>query len=89
MPGVVSEHNMLAHMVIMVQVAFCRQMIPVLACDGYHTNLSMLIMHKFPDNRVICKVTLSLGMLAPSIPSFSGVCKVRNFFIIKSHKVSD
>jgi hypothetical protein len=45
------------------------------------TNLSMLIMHKLPDNRVICKVTWSLGLLAPSIPSFSGICKVKEILL--------
>jgi hypothetical protein len=29
--------------------------------------------------RVICKVTLSLGLLLPPIPSFSGIRKVRKF----------
>ncbi len=33
------------------------------------------------DNIVIRKVTLSLGLFSPSIPSFSGIRKVRIFKI--------
>jgi hypothetical protein len=34
------------------------------------------------DNRVICKVTLSLGLLSPPIPSFTGIRKVRKIYQI-------
>jgi len=33
------------------------------------------------DNGLMCKVTLSLGLLSPPIPSFSGIRKVRKFLL--------
>jgi hypothetical protein len=35
---------------------------------------------------VICKVTLSLSLLSPPIPSFSGIRKVRKFYLNLSIK---
>jgi hypothetical protein len=32
------------------------------------------------NTKIICKVTLSLGLLSPPNPSFSGIHKVRNFY---------
>jgi hypothetical protein len=72
LPGVVSENNMFAHMVIMVvRVAFCWQMHTFSSLWWLATtNLSMLIMHTLPDNRVLCKVTLSLGPACTLYPLF-------------------
>jgi hypothetical protein len=52
------------------------------------TNLGALELYKcwsknglmLLTNREIRKVTLSLALLSPPNPSFSGICKVRNFY---------
>ncbi len=39
------------------------------------------------DNRVIPKVTLTFGLLSPPIHSFSGISKVKTFYILLNHSM--
>jgi hypothetical protein len=47
----------------------------------YHISYHLCqIVEVLENNRLICKVTLSLGLLSPPIPSFSGIRQVMKIY---------